>query len=70
MPRVRRSAAYKACLKCKFLVEPAVEVCSNCGSREFTYDWDGAVIIIDPEKSMLAKLLDLKKPGKYAIKTR
>jgi DNA-directed RNA polymerase subunit E" len=70
LPRTRKSVSYKACLKCKYLVEPSVEVCPNCGSREFTYDWEGAVIILDPKNSKLAKLLGIEKPGRYAIKTR
>ncbi len=70
MPRGKKSLAYKACLKCKMLVDPDVEVCPNCGSREFTYNWDGAVVIMDPENSTVAKMLGIKRPGRYAIKTR
>ncbi len=70
MPRTKKSTPYKACLKCKYLVQPDVEVCPNCGAREFTFEWDGAVIIMDPKTSELARLLGYDKPGKYAIKTR
>ncbi len=67
--RVRRKPL-KACRKCRALVEREAEVCPMCGSRDFTDDWEGMVVIIDPEKSDVAKLLEIKKPGKYAIKVR
>ena len=61
---------FKACIKCKLLVPPDTEVCPNCGSRNFTSDWEGAVIILEPEKSKVAKILGIEKPGMYAIKIR
>ena len=69
MPAARRSN-FKACLKCKMLVEPEKDICPNCGGRDFTYEWEGAVIIIDPSKSEIAKLLEIEKPGRYAIRIR
>jgi|UniRef100_A0A7C1IHP7 DNA-directed RNA polymerase subunit E" len=60
----------KACLNCRYLVPNDVEVCPNCGSKRFTDEWEGFVIIIDPEKSSVAKSLGISKPGKYAIKIR
>jgi len=69
MPVSRRSN-FKACLRCKLLVTPEIEICPNCGSRDFTYEWEGTVIIIDPEKSEIAKTLEITKPGRYAIRVR
>jgi len=69
MPATRRSN-FKACLKCKLLVNPEISICPNCGSRDFTYEWEGAVFIIDPQKSEVAKLLEIEKPGRYAIRVR
>ncbi|MCI4396800.1 MAG: DNA-directed RNA polymerase, subunit E'' [Thermoprotei archaeon] len=66
----RQKTNFKACVKCKLLVEPEVEVCPNCGSREFSTDWEGMIIVIDPEKSEAARLIGVKKPGRYAIKVR
>ncbi|MGB9830540.1 MAG: transcription elongation factor subunit Spt4, partial [Fervidicoccus fontis] len=43
----RLKSPYKACIKCKALVEPNVEVCPVCGSKEFTNDWEGLVIVLD-----------------------
>lgn len=67
--RIKRKPL-KACRKCKALVEREAEVCPICGSRDFTEDWEGMIVIIDPEKSDIAKLLKIEKPGRYAIKIR
>lgn len=66
----RRRAYFKACLKCKMLVPPNVEACPNCGGRDFSEEWEGVVLIIDPENSLVAKRLNITKPGRYAIKLR
>ncbi len=63
-----RLKPFKACTKCKYLVPHEIGKCPNCGSESFTNDWVGMVIIVDAEKSEIAKMLDIKKPGRYAIK--
>ncbi len=63
-----RKKPFKACIKCKFLVPPDTEKCPNCGSESFSFDWSGMVIIVDAEKSEIAKMLGIKQPGRYAIK--
>lgn len=67
--RVKRKPL-KACRKCRTLVDRDVEVCPSCGSRDFTEDWEGMVIVINPERSDVAKLLGISKPGRYAVKVR
>uniref|UniRef100_A0A7C2ZCJ0 Transcription elongation factor Spt4 n=1 Tax=Ignisphaera aggregans TaxID=334771 RepID=A0A7C2ZCJ0_9CREN len=64
----RGTKSLKACMKCKALVKPEEEKCPVCGSTEFTYEWSGIVIIIDPERSDVAKMLNIKTPGRYALK--
>lgn len=64
----RGSKSFKACLRCKALVKPDEEKCPVCGSTEFTFEWSGIVVIIDPEKSEVAKMLNIKTPGRYALK--
>jgi DNA-directed RNA polymerase subunit E" len=49
-------------------VDKKVEICPVCGSREFTEEWEGAIIVIDPAKSVVAKELGLGGPGRYAIR--
>lgn len=59
---------FKACAKCRLLVLHEEEKCPNCGSTTFTEEWSGIAIILDPDKSEVAKILGITKPGKYAIK--
>ncbi|MEM0372050.1 MAG: transcription elongation factor subunit Spt4 [Ignisphaera sp.] len=59
---------FKACLRCKALVKPDEEKCPICGSNEFTHEWSGIVIVVDPQKSEVAKILNIKTPGRYALK--
>ena len=69
MPK-RKALPLKACVKCKRLVEPKVGVCPNCGSRVFSDDWVGLVIILDVENSIVSKKLEITSPGMYALKVR
>ena len=57
----------KACMKCKLIVEG--DICPVCQTSELTTNFKGYVIIIDPERSEIAKKLGATVPGKYAIKT-
>ncbi len=56
----------KACKECRRLVEKGRK-CPYCGG-ELTTNWKGIVIIIDPEKSEVAKAIGITTPGKYAIR--
>jgi len=58
----------KACKKCGALVQNDVNVCPVCGSTEFTTNWEGMVIIMDPQSSELAKELSIPNPGMFAIR--
>ncbi len=69
MPK-RRGLPLKACIKCKLLVDPKTEVCPNCGSRVFSDDWEGLVVVLNAEKSLVAKKLNLTKSGVYALRVR
>ncbi|MEM1623792.1 MAG: transcription elongation factor subunit Spt4 [Sulfolobales archaeon] len=59
---------FKACTRCRLLVPHEAPTCPSCGSTTFTDTWSGVVIIVDPEKSKLAKMLGIEKPGRYALK--
>lgn len=63
-----KSKAFKACRKCRSLVPKNATVCPVCGSQDFTMEWSGVVIVIDPENSKIAKTLEIKTPGKYVVK--
>ena len=56
------------CKECHRLVTG--QVCDACNSASLTSDWSGYVVIIDTEKSLIAKRLGVKVPGKYALKVR
>ncbi|MBU3906730.1 MAG: DNA-directed RNA polymerase subunit E'' [Nanoarchaeota archaeon] len=58
----------KACKICKAIHEG--EKCPNCDSRESTESFKGRVIVLQPENSEIAKKLNIKSKGSFAIKTK
>jgi len=58
----------KACTNCHFLTTE--NICPNCRSTSFTTDWSGIAIVVDPQRSEIAKRIGVKKRGRYAIKVR
>jgi len=61
-------AKQKACKVCKRIYEG--EKCSNCGSKEFTESLKGRIVVIDSEKSEIAKKIGIDEKGNFAIKVR
>lgn len=59
----------KACKLCKTIFETG-EKCPKCESKESTESFKGRVVVLNPEKSEIAKKLNLKEKGNFAIKTR
>ncbi|MGQ9718269.1 MAG: transcription elongation factor subunit Spt4 [Nitrososphaerales archaeon] len=55
-----------ACRKCKTLT--LGRVCPNCKSKDLSPDWSGLVIVNDVDSSLIAKTLNITKPGMYALK--
>jgi len=58
----------KACKICKAIYEG--EKCPKCDSKESTDSFKGRIVILNPEKSEIAKKLNIKGKGNFAIKTR
>jgi len=56
----------KACKKCKTIYSGAK--CPSCGSEEGKAEFKGKVVILNPEKSEIARNLKKDKKGEYAIK--
>lgn len=54
---------------CNMIVEEG-DKCPNCGSKELTDSSKGRVVILNPEKSEVAKKLNMKEKGNFAIKTK
>ena len=59
----------KACKVCNIIYETG-DKCPKCGSKESTEGFKGRIVVLDPEKSEIAKKLNLKDKGNFAIKTR
>ncbi|MCX6750197.1 MAG: hypothetical protein NTZ83_01960 [Candidatus Pacearchaeota archaeon] len=60
----------KACKLCRTILEDGGDKCPNCGSKELAENFKGRAVILNPEKSEVAKKLNLKEKGDFAIKTR
>ena len=60
--------ARKICKKCKLFV--VKDVCPICKENQFTDNWKGRLFILDFNKSEIAKKLEIKGKGNFAIKTR
>lgn len=56
----------KVCKKCKIFVEE--DKCPLCQGTNLTDSWKGKLIILKPEESEIAKKLNVKIKGTYAIK--
>ncbi|HPX77183.1 MAG TPA: transcription elongation factor subunit Spt4 [Methanobacterium sp.] len=57
----------KACTRCHRIMEDdRCAICNVSSSR----NWSGFLIIIDPEKSDIAKELKIELPGEYALRVR
>jgi len=57
----------RACKSCQRITED--EKCPVCNSPTSQY-WSGYLAILDPENSQIAKKMELKTPGQYALKVR
>ena len=59
----------KACKICNTIFEDK-EKCPKCESKEIIETFKGRIVLLDPEKSEIAKELNLKEKGNFAIKAR
>ncbi len=65
---VSRRSQFKACKNCGALVPRDTKICPVCRSTQFTDNWDGMIIIIDPKESIASSMAGRDKPGMYAIR--
>ena len=56
----------KECKNCHLLTEQSV--CPVCKSQDFNPKWKGFILVIDAERSAVAKHMSITMPGKYALK--
>nr|MDO8084941.1 transcription elongation factor subunit Spt4 [Candidatus Sigynarchaeum springense] len=59
----------KACRTCS-LISTGQQICPRCKTHTLSDDFTSVVIILDPAKSEIAKRLNIKEAGKYALKVR
>ncbi len=59
----------KACKNCKLVISHG-DACPNCGGKELTNRWSSYAIILNSEKSAIAKQLGVKMNSTYAINIR
>jgi len=58
----------RACRRCKNISDE--NICPVCKGTEFSDDYSGLLIVLDPENSILAEKLDTTEEGQYALKIR
>jgi len=56
----------KACKNCKIFVEG--DECPICKGTQFVNNWKGRLYVLDANKSEIAKKIESKVKGEYAIK--
>jgi len=56
-----------ACKKCFYLKD--TDVCPLCGGQ-MSKEWQGYLVILDPERSAIARKMGITVKGKYALRVR
>ena len=56
----------QACKNCRLIITQG-KVCPVCGSDQLTTKWSGYIVILNSEKSEIAKKMGIKVNGTYAI---
>lgn len=58
----------RACSKCHLITTESS--CPKCKTSILSDDFSGLAIIFDPQESAIAKVMEIKEKGRYAIKVR
>ena len=58
-----------ACKQCRMIISTKDKTCPRCGG-EVSDKYSGMVIILDAERSEIAKLVEVNANGSYAIKVK
>jgi DNA-directed RNA polymerase subunit E" len=58
----------RACRTCKNISEDSI--CPVCRGSEFSDDYSGLLIVLEPDNSLLAEKLETNEPGAFALKIR
>jgi DNA-directed RNA polymerase subunit E" len=58
----------KACSTCHFITRE--NTCPKCKTSSLSDDFSGLVIVFDAEGSAIAKTMNIKEKGRYALRVR
>lgn len=58
----------KACPVCHIVTSG--NMCPKCKTTGLSDDFSGIVIIFDPDNSAIARAMNIKEKGRYALKVR
>jgi len=58
----------KACRECHRIATGAI--CPRCKTASLSDDFSGLVVILDPEESEMAKVMNINEKGRYALRVR
>jgi DNA-directed RNA polymerase subunit E" len=59
----------KACKLCRYITHGPEKSCPKC-SGELSERFSGMIIILDPERSEVAKIAEINSVGSYAINVK
>ena len=57
----------KACKNCSFISDQ--NKCPRCGG-ETSREWQGYLLVVDPEKSEIARKMGIHASGRYALRVK
>ncbi|MCK5415295.1 MAG: DNA-directed RNA polymerase subunit E [Thermoplasmata archaeon] len=57
----------KACKSCYHITE--MDICPLCGG-ELSKEWQGYLIILDHDRSLIAQKMGIQANGRFALKVR
>jgi DNA-directed RNA polymerase subunit E" len=57
----------KACKNCRTVTDQLK--CPRCGG-EVSREWQGYLVVIDPERSEIAKKMGIRDAGRYALRVK
>jgi DNA-directed RNA polymerase subunit E" len=58
-----------ACRVCRYIVTTKEKICPKC-QGELSDKYSGMIVVLDPERSEIAKLAGLTTVGNYAIRVK
>jgi DNA-directed RNA polymerase subunit E" len=58
-----------ACRQCHYIVSTKEKACPKCGG-ELSEKYSGMIIVLEPERSEIAKLVGINAIGSYAVRVK